>query len=841
MSNTTFAQIIENVTLAAHILQLPMIHQILGGKFPKEIAKIFSLCIYLRSVTFLVTHFHKKHLAALKIRAEKKKAADEAQEKREMDAARPRPTPPVGVASLPAGSSDPHDLFADPESQHLFRLYAKPEHPRTDVPGDQLRDPAEVDTLRGWKVDTFDGVEELGKGFSFVARLVSESELFDLQRFIGKTLTVGVKQLHHSRWMQPAWESMRDPGEDQFIAPVEPADATERYFDGLVSQFSFDRSDGGAAYYSATLVPWTHLLTQDRDSRLFLGRTVPEVLRFVFDLYANEKKYGALIDFEFRLSASYKSVDVITQYDETYFEFVRRLLEREGLTSFFEHDKGKHRWVITDNTPLHCESLPGSASELRFDAARRIKAQAPGPRASLREPALLNSAGNDVFDLNMLLRSNFWPGGKAQAPDPQAAPEDLVSANHTVTDFAVVRTLQPAQVSVPGSYNANSPGAPLTANVPTLRRGVPNPHSDWNIVEPPYALGDRAAVQAMAERAMKRFESLVEYYVGSSDCPGLQSGRTFSLIGYFPPREDRPPDELSSKRLLLRKIEHSGRNNILIDRKTGAGRKAEYSNRFECQAAGVPFVPEVMHAKPRIAGVQRAIVTAPAGKEIHTDDHGCVKVRFLWDRYAPADDQSSGWVPVVHANDTMSIPHKDDWVLVAFPDLDHPVVIGTLVNAARPLPHHLEEHDRKGIWARSVGPGARQGYSEMTLGNQGGKELMRIRAQHNLEKTVHNNEVHNVHNDRNVTVHNNEFLSVLKGNVNIDVFKGSAMMRAKEGVRVESVSDSVLVRGGKAITITAADSITLVCGDSRIVMGPEGISIESKKVVVKGPEGIELN
>jgi type VI secretion system secreted protein VgrG len=242
-----------------------------------------------------------------------------------------------------------------------------------------------------------------------------------------------------------------------------------------------------------------------------------------------------------------------------------------------------------------------------------------------------------------------------------------------------------------------------------------------------------------------------------------------------------------------------------------------------------------------VPGVQRAIVTGPRGKEVHTDAHGCVKVRFLWDRRAPLDDRSSGWVPVVHANDSMSIPHKDDWVLVAFPDLDHPIVIGTLANAARPLPHPHADHDRKGIWARSIGPGARQGYSEVSLGNQGGKELMRVRAQHDLNKTVIHDEVSTIFNDRNVTVHNHEFLNVMKGNLNMDVFQGSAMLRAKQGVLLESVGDSMLMRSGQSITVTAPKGITLTCGSSKIVMTPDAILIDSKKVVVKGPDGIELN
>lgn len=37
----------------------------------------------------------------------------------------------------------------------------------------------------------------------------------------------------------------------------------------------------------------------------------------------------------------------------------------------------------------------------------------------------------------------------------------------------------------------------------------------------------------------------------------------------------------------------------------------------------------------------RALSTGPAGEEIFCDEHGCVRVKFNWDRYNPADQDSS--------------------------------------------------------------------------------------------------------------------------------------------------------------------------------------------------------
>nr|WP_318783783.1 hypothetical protein [Escherichia coli] len=53
--------------------------------------------------------------------------------------------------------------------------------------------------------------------------------------------------------------------------------------------------------------------------------------------------------------------------------------------------------------------------------------------------------------------------------------------------------------------------------------------------------------------------------------------------------------------------------------------------------------------KPLVDGPQRAVVTGPAGEEIFCDEHGRVRVKFNWDRYNPADQDSSCWIRVAQA------------------------------------------------------------------------------------------------------------------------------------------------------------------------------------------------
>ena len=71
---------------------------------------------------------------------------------------------------------------------------------------------------------------------------------------------------------------------------------------------------------------------------------------------------------------------------------------------------------------------------------------------------------------------------------------------------------------------------------------------------------------------------------------------------------------------------------------------------YTARATAIPeatrFVPESAHPKNRIMGDQTALVTGPAGEEIHPDKYGRVKVQFFWDREGDRDENTSCWIRV---------------------------------------------------------------------------------------------------------------------------------------------------------------------------------------------------
>lgn len=135
--------------------------------------------------------------------------------------------------------------------------------------------------------------------------------------------------------------------------------------------------------------------------------------------------------------------------------------------------------------------------------------------------------------------------------------------------------------------------------------------------------------------------------------------------------------------------------------------------RFSAIPAATVFRPPLRTAKPRIAGLQTAVVTGPAGndpKVPFVSAMGSVKVKFRWDRSSAEDDSCSGWIRVSHISagngwGSVFLPRIGNEVLVAFEegDPDRPVVVGSVYNAVNmpslPLPQFAQRcyiHDDGG-------------------------------------------------------------------------------------------------------------------------------------------------
>nr|WP_239984490.1 type VI secretion system tip protein TssI/VgrG [Cronobacter sakazakii] len=91
-------------------------------------------------------------------------------------------------------------------------------------------------------------------------------------------------------------------------------------------------------------------MQRDRNLRIFQGQTVPQIVKTLLG--------ESRVNMEERLSGSYRVWEYCVQYQESSLDFISRLLELEGIAYHFRHEQDRHTLVLTD-APGQYEPFPG--------------------------------------------------------------------------------------------------------------------------------------------------------------------------------------------------------------------------------------------------------------------------------------------------------------------------------------------------------------------------------------------------------------------------------------------------------------------------------------------------
>jgi type VI secretion system secreted protein VgrG len=239
--------------------------------------------------------------------------------------------------------------------------------------------------------------------------------------------------------------------------------------------------------------------------------------------------------------------------------------------------------------------------------------------------------------------------------------------------------------------------------------------------------------------------------------------------------------------------------------------RAQHEMAVTAIPRAVPFRLPRVTPRPRIAGLHPAVVTGPAGQEIHVDDAGRVKVRFFWDREGPSDDASSLPVRLAQPNlpGSMLIPRVGWEVMVAFEDgdPDRPVVVGRVYNAKHPPPFALPANKTVTSLATASSPGGAKRNS-VHFDDAGGRQHMAwaagtgkttLVASNMVTQTV-GNELCSVGGAQSFAIGANESVSVKAVYVTSAASQslsvgGSHDVKVGGEIGVQSGSESVLIGG----------------------------------------------
>jgi type VI secretion system secreted protein VgrG len=407
------------------------------------------------------------------------------------------------------------------------------------------------------------------------------------------------------------------------------------------------------------------------------------------------------------LQAEYPTREYCLQYEESDLEFVCRLMEEEGIAYSFQHEGAVEGLLLRDSN----------------DAYARME--------GVEDPVAFDSNALAAVELERVVRF-----GRRHATTVTAIAQrdfDWTAAGYVLEEAAEG---EDARGKTRESYEH---GWGRSASVWSYDAGAKR-----------YQERDLARQKDVRLEAHKAGATIA---VGRGGVCGFVPGGVFALAGHPVPGADGE--------YLITRVRHESR--------AGEGSE-DYHNAFECIPLATPYRPVRRTQKPRIPSVQTAVVTGPSGEEIHTDEHGRVKVQFHWDRENPADETSSCWIRVQQKWAGAGwgfwwLPRIGMEVVVQFidGDPDRPLVTGSVYNGTNATPYALPDEKTKSTIKSNSSPGG-GGSNELRFEDKAGSEEIYAHAQKDYNEvvendhstTVGNNQTIQVDNNQTQTIHNNQ-------------------------------------------------------------------------------------
>jgi type VI secretion system secreted protein VgrG len=459
------------------------------------------------------------------------------------------------------------------------------------------------------------------------------------------------------------------------------------------------------------------------------------------------------IEPELRLTAQYLKHEYRAQYDETDFAFINRLLEEAGIAYFFTHDGPKSVLVLSDD-PTTGDARP--------------------PLHFVDNP---NQSAEREFVTKVKLAQKVKPGRFTirdfdfrNKLDAQLFAEARAATEATYEQY----------LYEPGAfwYEPGQGGDTPVAD----DKGVARTNPDE---------GDRLVQRNLdAERRARRALAFETNVVDLS--PG-----TLMTIDPHPRRDI------------------SGRKLLVIESTLEGEPGTEWTMTGRAVYADVTYRPERRTPRPRVLGVQSAVVVGPPGEEIYVDEMGRVRVQFHWDREGSYDDNSAAWIRVSQdwagsGYGLLNLPRVGHEVLVEFfeGNPDRPVITGRVFSYTRRVLYKLPDDKTKSGWKTMTYPGA-GGFNELSFEDATGREVIHVQAQKDFSEIIKNDQTSTVRNDRSASVTANDSMTV-GGNQTFTVTAEQHHTVFK--VQKNDVTDDRTSTIGHDDTIDAGDVITGTVG-----------------------------
>lgn len=491
------------------------------------------------------------------------------------------------------------------------------------------------------------------------------------------------------------------------------ADGSWRAWHGYVVKAAQLGADGGLARYRLTLAAWTHWLTLRRDTRIFQDQTAADIVSSVLSAYPQA-------NFKLDVAAPGPVRAITTQYRETDWDFVQRLMAEEGWSWRLSHSGAPKGAVTGARAARHTLVVFDTQAEVPDLGPLRFS------RPDMRGAGVL---GTGLFDTGLAQDTvTAWQVGQQLTPN--------------AVTLAAWDERQLAGVAADARSMANHGEVPVLED---YRGHGERRHADGRVdtTQP----GSRSVAEARAEARLAAYTLKHRFAEGRSAVRALHEGAHFALSEH----SLYGPDALASgaNRFVVLRVTHEAANNlgtqaaqILLATDIEQG---SYRNHFQAAPATARLVPPPVD-RPTAPGLQTATVVAAEGEPLTTDRDGRIRIQFGWQRgatplpgglnapttptgaetgHAPGSARSGTWVRVGQSVagpnwGAVFTPRVGTEVLVDFVDgdIDRPIVVGQLHNGQHDLPWPA------GVDAAANHPGTVSGWHSPHLDGQGANQWL---------------------------------------------------------------------------------------------------------------------
>ena len=391
--------------------------------------------------------------------------------------------------------------------------------------------------------------------------------------------------------------------------------------------------------------------------------------------------YGQHADWDCKIRAFDAAMTMATQFDETDHNYLHRRWEDAGWYYFYVHSASGHQLVLCDSS-IEAEAIDGASPDIRFQR---------------------HAGANE---------------------------EDAIG------DWAPVRRIVASNVAL-SSFDFKDP-MPAHVGMPTLnQQGQTLPVESYEYAGA-HAWKNAEDQEAKACLRMEEIETRCKQIDAVGNSRFAVPGRWFRLTGHF--NSSRLDEDAAKNEFLIVSIRHAASNNYLQQ----VDMPADYGNRMSCMRKNAAWRPgRGFNSHPaKILAPQTAIVVGPDGQNIHTDQHGRVRVQFHWDRIGKNDEKSSAWVRVSSgwAGSELgfsAVPRIGSECIIQWLDgnPDHPIITGRVHNASNMSPWKQDSQQAlTGLRSRELTPkgGNRAGgrSNHLVLDDTDGKIQAQLKSDH---------------------------------------------------------------------------------------------------------------